>query len=84
MYEMRSPQVLPRRRGDFPIAPDVISRMPPAVLLGVMDEPQPPLDHGGRHPYHVGAHTYVNDARVEPFPARFKREIEAVEQLVGI
>lgn len=62
--EVRSPHVLARLRRDVPVAPDMIAGVPPAVFFGVMEEAQPPIDHGGRHPDHVGAHTDVDHARL--------------------
>ena len=62
--EVRSTHVLARLRGDVPVAPDMIAGMPPAVLFGMMEEAQSPIDHSGRHPDHVGAHTDVDHARV--------------------
>ena len=68
----------------LPVAKYMIAWVPPTILLAVVQKPYPPINHRGRAANHMRAHCDIYDPGVEPLPARLKRKIESIKQLICI
>src|SRR6266702_91212 len=82
MYHMGSANVFSRRGSHLPIAPNMIARVPPFILFGVVQEPQPPVDHLRFNAFHRCSDGFVDDARIQPLPPGFEGRIETIQELI--
>jgi hypothetical protein len=83
MHEMRGADVV-AVMAVFPIAEDVIARMPELVLLGAAQPGEPPMHHFGAASGHACQRGHQPLAVGEIPIAGFERQIAGIEQIVGL